>query len=181
MISFKAHYIDNINIKKLTQNGEYIDSSASFVELNTNSVSDLDALANVKGKWGKEAKFATKIFNAFEEHHTKSKIDKTEKFYALTSQQGNYKNLESNKILGIAQIYKDVGDYFEIVNLQTNPEYRYGVKNREVKHIGEAIIHSLKKIFNKDSIILYSTEAGKPLYEKMGFETVKDTFMILKR
>jgi hypothetical protein len=67
------------------------------------------------------------------------------------------------------------------VNLQTNPEYRYGVKNREVKHIGEAIIQSLKKIFNKDSILLYSTEAGKPLYKKMGFETVKDTFMILKR
>ena len=87
MINFKANYIDNINIQKLAQNSEYKNMPVSFVELETNSVSDLNALANIKEKWGKEAKFTTKIFNAFEEHHTKSNIDKTEKFYCF---QGFY-------------------------------------------------------------------------------------------
>ena len=183
MISFKAHYINNINIKKLAQNKEYKDSPVSFIELDINSASDLNALAKLKEIWGKEAKFATKICNAFEDYHYKARRDKTQRFYALTNQQGNYQNIDSNKILGITSIYKDNdnGDYFEIINLQTNPKYRHGLENREIKHVGEAIIQSLKEIFNKDLIFLYSSEAGKPLYKKMGFETIKDSFMILKR
>ena len=181
MISFKANLVNSINIKQLDKNGCYKDLPANFVELDINSELDLKTLSKVNENWKQGDNFAKLIYNSFYHYHNIRKKSKKGKFYALTSQQGDFKELDENKILGITQIYKNNRKSIEIESLQTNPKYIYGVKNRKIKHIGEAIIQSLKENFNNCDILLFSTKAGKPLYEKMGFKTIKGFMMILKR
>lgn len=181
MINFKANLINNTNVKCLNRNGNYKNLPVSFVELDIDSDLDLETLLKVKETWGYEDDYAKLVYNSFEQYHNKTLTNKTKKFYALTSQCCGFNNLDETKILGITQIYRDASRYFEIEALQTNPKYRYGKENRKIKHVGKAIIESLKDVFKGDEIHLFTTKAGRPLYQKLGFETVKDTFMILKR
>ncbi len=180
MISFKANYINDTNIKCLNKNGNYKNMPARLVELDIDSDLDLEALKKVEKNWKKGDDYAEYICRAFKEYHDKIKINEAEKFYALTSQYGGYQNLDGNKILGVAQVYKEARDSLEIEFLQTNPQYKYGIENRKIKHIGKAITLSLKKLYKNNKISLFSTTEGRPFYKKLGFETVIDAFMVLK-
>ena len=150
MISFKANLVNNTNVKCLNKNGTYKNMPVNLVELDIDSDLDLEALEKVKENWKKGDVYARDIFAHFKEHYegnlSKNNKNIPEKFYALTSQYGGYNNLDSSKILGVAQIYKEVENYLELTALQTNPKYRYGSESREIKHIGKAIVNSLKTI-----------------------------------
>ena len=181
MISFKANLINNTNVKQLNHSGNYKNMPARIVELDIDSDLDLEALKKVKENWKNGDLFAEEIYNSFKQYHDKLSTNNAEKFYALTSQYGGYNNLDGNKILGVAQIYKEAGNSLEIEFLQTNPQYKHGIENRRIKHIGKAITQSIKSIYKDNDITLFSTRAGKPFYKKLGFEIVEDTFMKLKR
>jgi hypothetical protein len=113
MISFKANLVNSINIKQLDKNGCYKDIPANFVELNIKSESDLNTLSKVKENWKQEDSFAKLIYNSFYHYHNLRNKSKKGKFYALTSQQDDFKELDENKILGVTQIYKNTGKYID--------------------------------------------------------------------
>lgn len=181
MISFKANLVNNTNVKCLNKNGNYKNMPVRLVELEVDSDLDLEALAKVKENWKDGDVYAQDVHMCFEQYHNNIRPNTSEKFYALTSQYGGYENLDGNKILGVAQVYKESGNAVEIEFLQTNPQYKYGIENRKVKHIGKAITQSLKEIFKGNEISLFSTKVGKPFYKKLGFEIVEESLMRLKR
>ncbi len=180
MISFKANPINDTNVKYLNQNGKYKNLPAKLVELEIDSDLDLEALLKVKNNWKKGDDYAEFVCRAFQEYHDKVKTNEAEKFYALTSQYGGYQNLDGNKILGVAQVYKEANGSIEIEFLQTDPKYRYGIENRKIKHIGKAITQSIKDIYKNNEITLFSTKVGKPFYKKLGFKIDKEPLMRLK-
>ena len=182
MISFKANFVNNTNVKCLNRNGNYKNIPVQFVELDIDSDLDMETLTKVKENWISEDDYAKKICDDFKDYHDKIKINEAEKFYALTNQYGSCTNLDPAKILGVTQVYKDFENSLEIVYLQTNPKYKYGTEKREIKHIGKAIIESIKNNFKNNEIFLFTTDAGRPLYQKLGFKSVRDTVvMALKR
>ena len=181
MISFKANFVNNTNVQCLNRNGNYKNMPVQFVELDIDSDLDMETLTKVKENWVAEDDYAKKIHNDFKDYHDKIKQNEAEKFYALTSQYGSCTNLDPTKILGVTQVYKDFENSLEIVYLQTNPKYKYGTEKREIKHIGKAIVSAIKENFKSSCILLFTTNAGRPLYQKLGFKSIKDTMMVLKR
>ena len=89
--------------------------------------------------------------------------------YMATSQMQNFDKLDKNKILGLAQM-RDGDSYIDYLRyFQVKPDLKYGTKNREYKHIGSAMIDSIKKIYN-ETIVLISSLSATGFYEKQGFK-----------
>ena len=83
--SFKASYVDKINIQKLNSRKKYVPYQANLVELNR---SDLKALEEIRTKW-KNSWLCGKFISWAEKMHSSS-----DKAFALTTQKENFENLQ---------------------------------------------------------------------------------------
>lgn len=93
------------------------------------------------------------------------------KIYILTAQKNGFRDLKSDKILGLTMTSHSSCTGDEIDLLQTKPDCKHIERNRPYKGIGKNILKSLQKIYNK-TFELTSTVEGANFYEAMGLELI---------
>ena len=161
-INFKASLINTSTIKKQIKNtNKYIDTKASFIELDLSSRKDMRTLKRLKSKWN--APFLNSIFS-----HAKRKLPNW-KLYALTTQEDNYDKLKTDDILGFAQTSKYTPSMINLEYLQVKPEYTHRNKQTQFKHIGSSIIDCLKNLENISRIDVTSVLEEVDFYILNGF------------
>ena len=172
--TFEAKFIKDVDIQKKF-NGIYKCSKARLVEFDKQNSNDYQVLNDLETLWfeyGYNSKtYVSSILRNLK--YYKESPDYIEKVYALTTQSTNFKNLEKEKILGVAdfQYKKNLNrlDY-----LQTNPLYirRYQKQNK-FRGIGTAIVTILQELSDK-SIELTSSRLAEQFYVKLGFKRISD-------
>ena len=95
------------------------------------------------------------------------------KFYAVTSQKDNFKVLDANKVLAVAEVAKTDESTININYLQVDPMQLRGAETAEFRHIGTAILNAIKDLYPFQDIYLRSTNSAKRFYKSQGFEKLK--------
>ena len=180
-ISFKANYVNNVKIKKLTANNEYKKIPAVVVELNVKSKEDLKALEKVASRWAFGDIYARDVYERFKANAQEKPETPKERFFALTTQLKDYNELKPHKILGVAELYNFSEDKTEIEFLQADPKYQNPFKPREIIGVGYALVEELLDVIKDKVIVLFTTPKAKSLYEKFGFKNVESNLMVLER
>ena len=174
--NFNANFIRNVNIKKFDAKSQtYKPFKASFVEFDPENYEDLVALLETRMDWVG----GTYIGNIVE--HASYIRDKyisplINHIYVLTTQNDNFKYLDSDKILGMADMQSDSIQPDELRYLQVKPTQKHGFKNRTYRLVGSKILSELKKIYNEKITLLASYSAAN-FYEKHGFD-VTDSMLL---
>lgn len=150
--NFKAKFIDKVDGSKITDLN-LKNMNLSFAKIIRWNEDDIQALEDIT-KWEND-KFACNIYK-----HLKDGC--AADIYLSTSQTDNFEKLDSSKILGIAQITPNhiLGaflDYFQVKPDLNN------------KGLGSSILDSLKRIYNKISLMPLQDEKVIKFYKKNGF------------
>lgn len=182
-ISFTARYIRPADIKKL--NGDsYRPHVAALVEM---ELADSPVVERVAYDWMQP------ISDQIAEK-TKELNNDGVHLYAVTNQKNNFKELDSNKILGM-MLFKEGGankTHNTIELLQVSPfdmSPKYGSKLRktfnkltdlifksrepEHKHIGQSLLDGVKDMFGEKPIDLYAADDAIEFYIINGFHKMK--------
>ena len=169
-ILFKANFINKISVGKIINknHAKYDSLDVSFVRIDPSNKQDINALEDAAKYWEYD-KFAKNIYYAACALRNKSKYYKDNNVYALTYQTSDFKNMNSNKILGLVQTSHLFEDSLFIEHLQVNPRLVYEIKP-EYKGVGTAILSSLKWLYNKISCCPSVEKYVKNFYIKNGFK-----------
>lgn len=174
--NFNANFIRNVNIKKLdTKTHTYKPFKASFVEFDPENNEDFIALIKARMSW-KGGVYAGNIVEHAGHIRDKYISPLINHIYVLTTQNDNFKHLDSEKILGMAEMQSDSIQPDELRYLQVKPTQKHGLHNRTYRLVGSKILSELKKIYNKKITLLASYSAAN-FYEKHGFE-VTDSMLL---
>jgi len=168
-ISFKANYIRPATI--LSNNN--VPKTVSFVRLDPECVSDMEAVRDVANNWRHSTTFLLDILEEmndctdFFEHMGK-------KFFAITRQEDNFEYLTPKKVLGLAEIIQqDSSNSFKLKFLQVHPEHTAQTRKHkpsEFKGIGTAILDALTEIFPNKNIKGEATAEALDFYLGYGFQ-----------
>ena len=183
-INFRARFIQKVPIQKYNNKTQsYEPIRANFVELDPKNSRDVDAVCNISETW-KGQLFAGDIANRAEKIERGELSEHNNKIYLLTTQKkkfhrlkdGSFLNLEENrlddgKILGAMLVERKLAEPDEIRYFQVKPTLKYGINNRKFAHVGEAMLESAKRIYNK-TITLFSSAGAVDFYKKHGFKLV---------
>ena len=167
-INFKANFLKTVYLPHISQ-GKSSDKELSIVELDNKDERDMTALAKTACDWEKYASgYAFEIYNDALKDKPYPDVYK-EHYLALTTQNCDYANLDSKKILGLALFEEKNDEYDEIAWLQANPKTNHESKNRKYNGIGKSLVDYIKKITYKPIIVL-SANSAVGFYKKQGFE-----------
>lgn len=174
MISFKANLIQPVLIERMSQS-----VPASFVELDNASKQDLKTLRQVSRSWDNGKTYAWDVYNFFS---CQLEDDEQRRYFAITTQKQSLENLDSNRVLGVAQMM-DEKEHYLLEFLQVDPENNFSAFYRIFKGVGAAMLTVLKTLFNdKDIFLRPANQMVSVFYEKQNFEFLKETrYMRLKR
>lgn len=182
-INFTARYIRPANIQKLDGN-TYKPHKASLVEM---ELSDRQAIERVAYDWMEP--LAEKI----SEESVNIGRGGTH-IYAVTNQAEQFEKLNPNKVLGMMLFREtpffethNVIDYFQVSPDAISPSYGdknnkiltkimdliFKPKKNEHKHVGQALLDSVKDMFGDKPIELYALDEAKSFYIKNGFKKMK--------
>ena len=138
-VNFKANFINTATVKKYAKNtNQYINKKATFLELDLTSSKDIEILKKLSFSWN--AAFLKSVLKNVEKKLPNWKV------YTLTIQNNDFNNIDSEKILGIAQTSKQDSQSINLEYLQVRPEYTHLNSQRKFKQVGSSIIDCLKKI-----------------------------------
>lgn len=187
-VSFTANHLKNVTIKNQVAPNKFEPVVASIVELDIKDVRDLDAMCEAGKDWEQIKKngFALDIYyDATATCPMSSKELKNKKYYALTTQTSDFKNLDSKKIQGLTLFFEQKGKYNEISALQVNPRANSEsvLGFRTYKNVGKSLVDYVKEISTKP-IKVFSTHSSRPFYEKQGFKQMLKNnlfYMIFKK
>lgn len=171
MINFKANYINTVLIKTLNStNNTYQPKAANFVEFDIKNPNDTAAINDVAYLW-QDKSFADNI--AYDVNNANKGYFKKESFrvFALTSQKEGFENLDSRKVLALAEIEKTSDNNIFLEYLQVDPTIVYATGIPLIKRCGSAVLDSLKQLFSDKSIFLNSRT--EKFYTKNGFVKIR--------
>lgn len=173
-INFNSRFLDYTNISKISENTRrYWPAKVSFTEIDVNNKNDLRALHDIKGNWESDTYCSTIYNNAISKSSGNILYDKN-RIFVLTSQKNCFEKMDSDKILGLAEVREDITKtHGHLCHLQVKPEY-YEFKDPEFKGVGTSIINMLKQMYNKISLISLSTHHVKEFYRKNDFVEVPE-------
>ncbi len=179
MISFKARYIDKVNVLQLADGGNtYKDSKVSFVELLPYSLTDESTLKKISGNWSLYGNtYADSMAQDFSCFYADRSYYK--QFFALTAQKGAYAKLNPDEVLGLAQVRQITSKKCYLDYLQTAPNYAYTSAERIYKMVGASMLDMLKKYYKDMEIGLYSTLSAIDFYVKQGFKVIGENKILL--
>ena len=151
--SFKASYIDKINIQKWNNKNKYVPYQANLVELN---LSDLKVLEEINKKW-KNNWLCDEFINWAKSLHNYS-----DRLFALTTQKENFENLQSDEVLGLMNIdlHKRKSELNYIETKPANPDYN---------KVGSSLINYAKTLTNRISLTAGSKSLADKFYKPLGF------------
>ena len=184
MINFRAHYISPATIKYTPENNKTIPKKVAFVEMDSHDQKDLFAMKITGSTWDEGMSFAQDIFeDACSDCNTFYRPKESKPyFYAITEQKKEFDKMDSSKILGLAEIQRNSKDLIRVLFFQVNPAYYYFEDNSKYRHIGTALMDSIKNLYNKSSIVVNPAFDAIEFYKKNGFKK-DDLFkaMLFKR
>lgn len=170
-INFRARFIQKVPIQKYNNKTQsYEPIRANFLELDPKNSRDVDAVCNISETW-KGQLFAGDIANRAEKIERGELSEHNNKIYLLTTQKKKFHRLDDGKILGAMLIERKLAEPDEIRYFQVKPTLKYGIKNRKFAHVGEAMLESAKRIYNK-AITLFSLAGAVGFYKKHGFKLI---------
>lgn len=182
MITFKANFINTSSIQKYKNKKQgYKPVLANFVELNPFSKSDAMALDETERFWASGDTYLGKINHNFHRYQYTGESSFDTHFFALTTQEEDFKNFAPENILGAVQVSKIGEDYIQIDMLQSDPDNNHFSKHPMFKEIGTAIVKSLIELFKDKVILLQPDKNAIPFYKKLGFQFIDKKNMMLKR
>lgn len=168
-ISFRANYIKPAVVQKRTTDGSYADSKGSFIELDYKDKKDMDSLKKVSETWG-AGTFAYDIYEealqALEEDNIENKHT-----YAITQQGSGLDDVNPDEVMGLAYVEEKSPNEKELVYLQVDPSIAKTYEDKPIKHIGSAMLDSLKSISSDCAITLKSVNSALDFYETNGFKS----------
>ena len=166
-INFKANFLKKVYLPQISK-GKLSEKEVSIVELDNKDKRDLNTLAKTACDWENYASgYAFEIFNDAQKIKPYPDVSK-EHYLALTTQNCDYANLNSDKILGLALFQEKKTVYDEIAWLQANPKTNHECQNRKYSGIGKSLVSFIKSLTCKP-IIVSSDDNAVIFYEKQGF------------
>jgi GNAT superfamily N-acetyltransferase len=172
--NFGAKFIKKAEISKFNdakQQG-YIPVDASLVELNPYNKNDIEAVAKIVKKWGYDDEFGYCILDDLQAIKSGTSDSKTDKIYAVTVQNNNFRKLDSNKIIGLGEITKRNLRQTEINFLQVEPESTYLKASKKYINVGRTLVEYFMSKNGFKELIVKATYKAANFYEKMGFEII---------
>lgn len=161
-INFCASLIQRVKI-----NGK---SGYNFIKFNTGSQKDVKALEGVEKLWG-----GKNLSGGIAEEARI--LGKDSQIYGLTTQQNNFRNIDSSKVLGLVttgEVTK--GKATELFKIGTNPQYAYEQKRakRSIKHIAFTMLECLRKMNGNSKFVVTNPEPQEVKFlSKVGIDTIK--------
>ncbi len=152
-INFKASYVDKIGIQKLNSQNKYVPYRANLVELYP---SDLHALEEINKKW-KNSWLCEKFVD-----WARCIPEKSDKLFALTTQEKDFENLQSDAVLGLMNIdlHKRKSELNYIETKPANPEYN---------KVGSSLINYAKTLTDRISLTAGTRNLVDRFYKPLGF------------
>lgn len=171
-ISFGAKFLYSSTIQKYDRaKNIFVDKGVSLVQFEPQNRSDKLAIKIANNKWGRYF-IGQSIYLCADMLSKKEASKEVNKILMLTEQTDNFKKLDATKILALAQTQQNKNLPMELKWLQVDPKFQYSNDGRTIKHVGKAIVDTLKNIY--DELILDSSPNSKRFYIKQGFELVDD-------
>lgn len=156
-INFGARHIAKTKILKKASD-KYLPREAHIVEFNFRNMNDKKTINILKEKW-KDAKYTQMICSSYSNNRH---------VYALTTQKSNFRKLNPDSIMGLADIYLERKNA-SLKFLQVNPKY-INKKDSQAKGIGKSLMHGIVNKLKKQKceyIDLYALPNIKPFYRKI--------------
>lgn len=168
-INFKASFLKTVYIPQKVSDLNYKNQEVSIVELDPKNQKDVMALAETVCKWESIAPgFSSEIYNEALKPKMYPDIV-AEHYLALTTQNKDYKNLDANKVLGLALFSETMDSENQLNWLQVNPTTnKKNSTERKFKNIGTELVNYMKQITDKP-IYVQSADDAVPFYKKNGF------------
>ena len=169
-INFTARPVANPQIKHRTSFFKYSEEGAHIVELDRKDIADMKALNKTAKDWrDNSGKYADQIFERFNRLNNSDYVK--EHVFALTTQQNDFKALESDKILGLMMFNELKGPENEILVLEVNPNTSKSLNFfRKYKDVGKRLVKYAQETFNNKGITVWSDYNAIKFYKKLGFE-----------
>lgn len=161
-ISFKAHYVANINLLKKNKEGVYQPCDVSIVSINRNHEQDYSALEKICTKW-KGHIFCDVIKESVNSSYSGKNI-----VFAVTEQKINQSTenyLDYNKIICLANL-KLKSNKTKIYQLESIPES----VSTEYNHAGTSLVKYLQTQTKKIELFCPSIPIIEQFYYKLGFK-----------
>lgn len=180
MVNFRANLISTVTVKNIQNSPR----SVSFVEMKPASREDSRAMQNAMIAWGSDS-YAWDIYNFFvesteEQDDFSLEDDGKNRFFAITTQRSDLKNLISDRILALALVLEEKSSIC-LKFLQVDPDQNSFAMFQTYKGVGSTMVNALKDMFAKKDILLTSVPSAIEFYKKLGFNLVDDMrHMILK-
>lgn len=174
-INFRAKYVNSVPVDKFDFDvWNYKPHKVSFLEYDYSNEKDFKSLYEAVRGWHGQHYAGCIVDNA--SLIVAGLLPKSKnKIYILTEQKGEFDNLNSRKIMGLAQMELNKDKPDELKFLQVRPNLIESFDIRKFKNIGKGIIDSLKSLYNKNGIFVNSSRMATGFYEKQGFERVVGT------
>lgn len=175
MLTFKANYISSATVQHYDKNSnKYTPLETSFVELRPEQKNDLRSIKDLGYLWYPRALFIDDFENDFMELCRYQNYNSVSKFYALTKQKTGFEDLKAKDILGFTQVCKRKENLYKLDYIQTHPDFMHDSGERQIKHIGKAIMDSVKQLLPEGkSIWLESLVTAEEFYLKQGFKILE--------
>ena len=172
--NFGAKFIKKAEISKFNdakQQG-YLPVDASLVELNPYNKNDIEAVAKTVREWGYDDEFGYCILDDLNAIKCGEVDSKTDKIYAVTVQNNNFRKLDYNKIIGLGETTKRTKHKTEINFLQVEPESTYLRGSKKYINTGRTLVEYFMSKNNFKELIVKATYKAANFYEKLGFEII---------
>lgn len=172
MISFKAHRISDIDIKKSGVINR--DFNVNFVELNPFYENDLETIKGVSAMWDDGKTLASRIYRGSETELIRG--EPWHKFYGLVKQYDSFEKIQPENVLGLMDVCPLHERLQELNVIQVNPKDNLFSDCRRYLKVGTAMLDSLKALFPLKDILVEPLENPKVLkfYVKNGFKDIGD-------
>ena len=169
--NFNAIPISKTMVQKYDKvNHTYKPCFANVVELIPENNYDKRAINTAVGKWDYDL-FGTSIAKSFNDMTEKLCYNRSDRVYAITTQDKNFDELKPNKILGFVEMFEHNGqNNVDMLYLQAKPKKNYFSETpSNYNHIGKALVSEMQNVYHNKKISVYSVEEATPFYEYMGF------------
>lgn len=168
-ISFGAKFIQNSTIQKYNPTTKkYMPEDVSFIEIIPKDNNDKRVLKQLNKQWQGPNYTGSILDDMLECSSDYSSINS--RFFAITTQKKNLKHLDHKLILGLAEMELSDPKTPFLEYLQVHPNFIGQLFESKCKHIGTAILDSLKNMYS--SITLHSTDSALDFYKKNGFKLI---------
>ena len=171
MISFQAKYhLPATYLQRDLKKKKFIEKPASFIEFEPANEKDTFALIETAKIWQRNNNGKSTFASDIARDAYCDFVGQVYRYFGLTSQMENFKNLDPKKILAVMEVAPRSEKLQEIVLLQADPTKNYHSEERMFKHVGKSIFTSLCKMFPKSDIILEPIENARPFYRNIGMK-----------